>query len=81
MATCMKPIVGGDYFAATLPQWLSFQKVMGVSKVGRSSGWQNGKGCPPEVSHGPFKVSHKWFPPEVSHAGLLPVRGVAHAYS
>ena len=29
----MKPLVGGDYFAATLPQWLAFQAVAGVAKV------------------------------------------------
>ena len=29
----MKPMVGGEFFAADLPQWMSLQEVLGVSKV------------------------------------------------
>ena len=33
VAACMKPMVGGEFFAADLPQWMSLQEVLGVSKV------------------------------------------------
>lgn len=46
VATCLcGPVYGGDHHAPTLAEWVEFQKLMGVSKVGTSPSHGHRYGC------------------------------------